>query len=250
MRGGIPICSMVASLCFYAAGLLWNDVFDASIDAKERPSRPIPSGRVSRMLVFLVGVGLAGLGLLLAWNGFSVALVLLGLILFYNVLAKHIAWIGVITMGCCRGMNIYLGAATSWPMGETPVVALLLWVMLFFTGYIVLVSVIAKNEAVPGAKTGKVRFLAPLMCLLLVPLFLWFDRGVWWPPIVVAMGLAAYLLRSLRVPELVAGLIRFLIPLQCVCCLAMYESGCKWVVLFFCSCFIGALLAARRFSGS
>ena len=166
MRGGIPICSMVASLCFYAAGLLWNDVFDASIDAKERPSRPIPSGRVSRMLVFLVGVGLAGVGLLLAWNGFSVALVLLGLILFYNVLAKQIAWIGVITMGCCRGMNIYLGAATSWPMGETPVVALLLWVMLFFTGYIVLVSVIAKNEAVPGAKAGKVRLLAPLMCLL------------------------------------------------------------------------------------
>lgn len=36
-----------ASSCFYLAGMALNDYADREVDARERPNRPIPSGRVS-----------------------------------------------------------------------------------------------------------------------------------------------------------------------------------------------------------
>jgi len=44
----------------YTAGMVLNDAFDASIDARERPMRPIPSGRIARGTAFLVGFALLG----------------------------------------------------------------------------------------------------------------------------------------------------------------------------------------------
>ena len=35
---------MLAITLFYTGGMYLNDAFDADIDARERPSRPIPSG--------------------------------------------------------------------------------------------------------------------------------------------------------------------------------------------------------------
>ena len=44
----------------YIAGMILNDAVDAKIDARERPDRPIPSGRVSRRAAFIAaGIGLA-----------------------------------------------------------------------------------------------------------------------------------------------------------------------------------------------
>jgi len=38
-----------ASMLAYAGGMALNDACDAELDAVERPKRPIPSGRVSRL---------------------------------------------------------------------------------------------------------------------------------------------------------------------------------------------------------
>ena len=38
---------LLASACLYCGGMVWNDYFDRAQDKLERPSRPIPSGRVS-----------------------------------------------------------------------------------------------------------------------------------------------------------------------------------------------------------
>src|SRR5579864_6868436 len=46
-----------ASSCLYLAGMVLNDVFDREVDARERPGRPIPSGRVS--LTVAIGLGFA-----------------------------------------------------------------------------------------------------------------------------------------------------------------------------------------------
>ena len=37
-----------ASCLLYLSGMVLNDVFDADADARERPERPIPSGRVAQ----------------------------------------------------------------------------------------------------------------------------------------------------------------------------------------------------------
>ncbi len=66
----IPIA--LALSLFYIGGMFLNDAFDAEIDAKERPERPIPSGQTSQRAVFQWGYGmlLVGLGLLL-WSGIA-----------------------------------------------------------------------------------------------------------------------------------------------------------------------------------
>ena len=53
----------VAMSLFYLGGMYLNDAFDAEIDARERPERPIPSDRVSRGLVFALGFGAVMIGL-------------------------------------------------------------------------------------------------------------------------------------------------------------------------------------------
>jgi len=48
---------VVALSCFYLGGMYLNDAFDAPRDARERPERPIPSGRVRRGTVSAIGTG-------------------------------------------------------------------------------------------------------------------------------------------------------------------------------------------------
>src|SRR5271154_2575485 len=64
---------LFASACLYMAGMVWNDFFDVAQDARERPDRPIPSGRVSRRAAGLLGALLLACGILLSllagWTG-------------------------------------------------------------------------------------------------------------------------------------------------------------------------------------
>src|SRR3954454_3550433 len=44
-----------ASACLYCGGMVWNDVFDVEQDRRERPFRPLPSGRISRRRAAVFG---------------------------------------------------------------------------------------------------------------------------------------------------------------------------------------------------
>ena len=46
---------MLAITLFYTGGMYLNDAFDADIDARERPGRPIPSGQISAKAVSAIG---------------------------------------------------------------------------------------------------------------------------------------------------------------------------------------------------
>lgn len=110
------------SASLYCAGMAWNDFFDRHIDAVERPARPIPSGAIRASSAWRVGIGLAGLALLLAmlagrgganWQpqpGIH-AVVLLGLILAYDAGLKS-SLAGPSLMGSCRLVNVLLGFST------------------------------------------------------------------------------------------------------------------------------------------
>src|SRR5438477_9048609 len=56
---------LLASGCLYSGGMVWNDYFDLDQDRRERPFRPLPSGRVTRRAAFWLGVSLLAAGLLL-----------------------------------------------------------------------------------------------------------------------------------------------------------------------------------------
>lgn len=116
--------AVIAFLCLamsllYTAGMFLNDAFDRTIDAVERPERPIPSGQVSAASVFAAGFLLLALGVLTVagvalathagWPPIASVVVLAGLIVFYdkhhkaNVLAP-------VVMGLCR-VGVYTTAA-------------------------------------------------------------------------------------------------------------------------------------------
>src|SRR6185312_166078 len=90
----LDFAMLVATTCLlYLSGMVLNDVFDAEVDAVERPERPISSGRISLRAATTVGwsmlVAGVGLGWLVTWHANDwrpgvVATVLSTVILLYD----------------------------------------------------------------------------------------------------------------------------------------------------------------------
>ena len=249
-QGGNPTLALFASLALYAAGLLWNDLFDLRIDAHERPRRPLPSGRVPCRHALAAALALSALGPLLVLNAWPVAATLLALILFYDALAKRIAGLGVVTMGACRGVNVLLGVAVACPGGPS------LWPPLawlaagLMTLYIVGVSIVARNEANPRAKVGRAWRAFPVaMTLLFVPIGWLRGAQFLWAAPVACLPLLPLLLIRRPIPALVGGLIRHLILLQALWCLL--ATGALWPLpALLLACALAAALSGRFFAGS
>lgn len=112
---------VLASACTYAGGITLNDVFDAEVDRVERPSRPIPSGRVGRTTAGVLGGSLLALGLVLAAvsgtrYGWAVASALILCVLAYDAWGKRSA-LGPEVMGACRSLNFLLGMSAAARLG-------------------------------------------------------------------------------------------------------------------------------------
>lgn len=123
----------LSTIGLYAGGVAFNDVFDAELDAIERPERPIPSGRVSKnsaawmsFLLLVIGVvAAAQVNLISA----TIATTVAGLAVLYDYWGKHQHFLGPINMGLCRTGNLLLGISvvpsmlsTFWPIGLLPLV--------------------------------------------------------------------------------------------------------------------------------
>ena len=104
---------LIISLLLYCAGLLQNDYFDLEEDRHIRPSRPIPSGRVSALAVIFVASLLSAVGVATAFlvsiGSGVIASILVLIMTAYNHSAKGISVVGPILMGLCRGLSFSLG---------------------------------------------------------------------------------------------------------------------------------------------
>jgi 4-hydroxybenzoate polyprenyltransferase len=174
---------LLASGCLYMSGMVWNDYFDLEQDARERPFRPIPSGRISRpqaarvgMVLMLAGVlfaFLAGAVMVLRDEAASVLLpvILAGLlasaILLYDGWLKR-TWLGPVAMGSCRFLNVLLGVSLSgslaWPLG--PHLALVVGL------YIVGVTWFARTEARASNQVALSGAAAVMLAALVLALML------------------------------------------------------------------------------
>ncbi len=142
---------LLATAALYAGGVVLNDVFDAALDAVERPERPIPDGRASRAGAAALGGGLLVLGVAAAGSvslaSMAVAAAVAGMVLLYDAWAKHHALAGPLAMGACRGLNLMLGVSVApalvgpmWPLALLPI------------AYIAAITAISRGEVHGGGR--------------------------------------------------------------------------------------------------
>ncbi len=259
---GVYLLLLTASCLIYTAGMVLNDVFDVEVDRRERPGRPIPSGRISlttaRRLGFVLLIGGAASG--------SIAGVLLGdvrptivvwlltvSVVLYNGLLKTTP-LAPPLMGACRALNVLLGMSASLEPWAS-------WNWLVAAGigtYIAGVTWFARSEARqsprPRLALGTLVLLTGMALLAWLPAWLPDARLVlqglakwqfFW--IVLALLVGGRCLRAIAHPEpplvqaAVKNCIHSLIMLDAAVCLAI--QGPAWAII------IVALLIPTMFLG-
>jgi hypothetical protein len=170
--GRLALLALAFSL-LYTGGMYLNDAFDRESDARERPERPIPSGRIGAGPVFAIGFGLLAAGVLVVstaaagpaggraavWSG----LLLAGVIIAYD--AWHKAnLLSPVVMGLCRVL-IYVTAALAVAGGVRSAVWSGAAVLM---SYLVGLTYVAKQE-----NLTEVRHLWPLAFLGVPFLYAW-----------------------------------------------------------------------------
>ena len=199
---------LASSCCLYLAGMVFNDVFDRKQDAAERPSRPIPSGRVSLVSAVVLGMVLMIAGVAAAATVTRVSLQVAGLlvvaILAYDGVLKRTP-LAPIAMGLCRALNVMLGASDHqfWKpffLGPPQIYA-----AAFLGLYIVGVTLFARTEASTSS-----RWILGFSLLILDAAFgglAWLVSS--WPtgakvPVVLAMfGVIAFTLNRRAIAAIV-----------------------------------------------
>ena len=139
---------------FYIGGMFLNDAFDADIDARSRPERPLPAGDVTRGEVFAGGAVLVAAGMLSLPAEPTTMLLgaaLAAAIVFYDFRHKANA-LAPLVMGACRGLVYLIAGAAAAGVSTTVIVGGVL-----MTTYVVALTVVARQA---GANA---RWLVPLL---------------------------------------------------------------------------------------
>lgn len=157
---------LLSTFGLYGGGVVFNDIFDAGLDAEERPERPIPSGRISKTGAVILGILLFAAGVFFAFQvHISSGLIALFITIFalsYDKWAKHSPVWGPLSMGLCRGGNLLLGA-TVLPAALTHI-----WFLaLIPVAYIAAITLVSRGEVHGGSKTSGIAALGLIAMVIL-----------------------------------------------------------------------------------
>jgi 4-hydroxybenzoate polyprenyltransferase len=156
--GARTLLAICSSLCLYEAGMALNDWADREEDARDRPHRPLPSGRIRPAAALTAAGALTGAGLALAARAGRPALVvaapLAATVWSYDLALKHTP-AGPAAMAAARGLDLLLGAAAS---GGRTRAALPSAVLL--GSHTLAVTTVSRREAQGGSTAGPLAALA------------------------------------------------------------------------------------------
>ena len=134
----------VGAFIMRGAGCVMNDIADRDFDGKvaRTANRPIPSGQVSikQAILFLGGLGFMGLGVLVQFNAFAIAIGVLSLVtvVIYPYMKRFTYWPQVF-LGLSFNWGALLGwAAVQGSLGAAPgflYVAGIMWTLGYDTIY-------------------------------------------------------------------------------------------------------------------
>jgi 4-hydroxybenzoate polyprenyltransferase len=180
----------LSTIGLYAGGVAFNDVADASLDAIERPERPIPSGRVSKNSAALMSTILLVVGVLAASQvnilAACIALLVAILAVTYDYWGKHQFYFGPINMGMCRAGNLLLGISVAPELIQSPLSTVGL-VPLIYVAAITMISrgeVHGKNRNALYAGAGMYGFI--IACIFMMS---YLNGPEYWHTIPFLLGL-------------------------------------------------------------
>jgi 4-hydroxybenzoate polyprenyltransferase len=156
---------LLATTGLYGGGIVFNDVFDAQLDAQERPERPIPSGRASRQGAIILGSLLLVMGISAAVQASLISAFLATVVAFaaliYDAWGKRHPVSSSLNMGLCRGGNFLLG------MSAVPELLSARWYLAFIPlVYIAAVTAISQGEVRGGKRSTGILALVLLVMVL------------------------------------------------------------------------------------
>jgi 4-hydroxybenzoate polyprenyltransferase len=255
--GAVDACLLVvlltASSLLYLSGMVLNDFFDLELDTRERPDRPLPSGRISPAAAFRLGLAFMFSGALLGCVASFlvggvvpgvIAVILVISILMYDAGLKFTA-VGPVLMGTCRMFNVLLGmSAAGVPFAAEN------WVVAGAVGlYITGITWFARTENVRSSRVQLALSTVVVMSgigllsslphwidpLRLTPLVLEEPQRWWLLMLILGMLIGWRCLRAVIVPSpaqvqaAVAQGILSLVILDAVACFAV--RGLFWSVM-------------------
>jgi 4-hydroxybenzoate polyprenyltransferase len=149
---------MVSSGLLYIAGVVLNDYFDVEVDRRERPSRPLPSGSISKeraMSIALIALAAANaIALAVSPASLAVSAALTAAIIAYDYRLKR-SPAGPFAMGSTRFLNVILGASPALSAavasGGRAVPVPGIWAAAIFAAtslfvYIIAIMILSKKE--------------------------------------------------------------------------------------------------------
>ena len=115
---GYPVSDLVilifSSIFLYLGGLVSNDLFDIKADRLERPTRPLPSGKIKKTNALLITILMFSLGIILAafvnHISLGISILLLVGIVSYNYKFKN-GFFRPYLMAGIRSLNVIYGAS-------------------------------------------------------------------------------------------------------------------------------------------
>ncbi|MFI8850986.1 SCO3242 family prenyltransferase [Streptomyces sp. NPDC053499] len=173
-----------ASLCLYEAGMALNDWADREEDARERPERPLPSGRISATAALAAATGLTAAGLACAARAgrlpLATATALAATVWAYDLRLKHTP-AGPVAMAAARSLDVLLGATATTANDDGPPArahgpARALGAAAVMGAHTLAVTAVSRREAeggapaVPLAALGAVGTIAGLLARQRTPL--------------------------------------------------------------------------------
>lgn len=143
------IALMVSSGLLYIAGIVLNDYFDIEIDKKERPSRPLPSGKISKgyaLTIAIVALLIANIiALVVGPISLAISLALTLLIIAYDYQLKY-SVLGPFAMGGTRSLNVIFGASPVLLYTDNHSVAIVAAAAASLFFYVSSITILSKKE--------------------------------------------------------------------------------------------------------
>jgi hypothetical protein len=159
------------SILHYCVGIILNDLCDFNIDKKERPYRPLPSGKISRKiaiaLVTIFSFLALTLSLIVGIPTLVISSILFAIIFGYDRYLKN-TWAGPFTIASARVMNIMLGVSVNINSASSnPQFVILTFVLTITLVYVSLIGYMSRYE-IHGFSNNVKLFLTPAIIAMII----------------------------------------------------------------------------------